>query len=218
MSSTNLDETTYEIEADREEKVEKEEIKIVVTKHAKERYAERIMSKSDKLEINKYIAENEDKIVENITKMVKYGKIVYSGNNPRKDKNGSTNKVNIYANKAWVLILSAERNEVITLFKVDLGLDDDFNNLYVEKVMAKLVEQQKILEETQKQVIDENKNIRRSMEENNDKIKAYKRYTKQLEDANEGYKAIIAANLIKVSEAEDELANILEKIVSKNKY
>ena len=218
MSSTNLDETTYEIEADREEKVEKEEIKIVVTKHAKERYAEGIMSKSDKLEINKYIAENEDKIVENITKMVKYGKIVYSGNNPRKDKNGSTNKVNIYANKAWVLILSAERNEVITLFKVDLGLDDDFNNLYVEKVMAKLVEQQKILEETQKQVIDENKNIRRSMEENNDKIKAYKRYTKQLEDANEGYKAIIAANLIKVSEAEDELANILEKIVSKNKY
>lgn len=218
MSSTNLDETTYEIEADREEKVEKEEIKIVVTKHAKERYAERIMSKSDKLEINKYIAENESRIIENITKMVKYGKIVYSGNNPRKDKNGSTNKVNIYANKAWVLILSAERNEVITLFKVDLGLDDDFNNLYVEKVMAKLVEQQKILEETQKQVIDENKNIRRSMEENNDKIKAYKRYTKQLEDANEGYKAIIAANLIKVSEAEDELANILEKIVSKNKY
>lgn len=192
-----------------------EEINIVVTKHAKERYAERIMNKKDKLEINRYIAENENKIIENITKMVKYGKIVYTGNNPRKDKNGSTIKVNIYANKSWVLILSAERNEVITLFKVDLGLDDEFNSLYVEKSMAKLVEQQRVVEDTKQKVISDNDSMRRSVAENTEKIRNYKQYVKQLEEANEGYKAIIDANLIKVKEAEEELANILERIVTK---
>lgn len=192
-----------------------EEINIVVTKHAKERYAERIMNKKDKLEINRYIAENENKIIENITKMVKYGKIVYTGNNPRKDKNGSTIKVNIYANKSWVLILSAEKNEVITLFKVDLGLDDEFNSLYVEKSMAKLVEQQRVVEDTKQKVISDNDSMRRSVAENTEKIRDYKQYVKQLEEANEGYKAIIDANLIKVKEAEEELANILERIVTK---
>ena len=37
-----------------------------ITKHARERYAERILNKKDKLEINRYVAENYDKIDRNV--------------------------------------------------------------------------------------------------------------------------------------------------------
>ena len=188
---------------------------VVVTKHAKERYAERIMDIKDKIEINRYVVENESKIINDISKMINYGTLVYTGKNPRKDRFGATSQIRIFTCKAWILIVNADKNEVITLFKIDLGLDEDFNNQYVEKIMQKFNDKQLQLDKVSKEVTESNNELKENMFENTKKINTYKQYIKQLEEANNGCKAIMDANLIKIKEAEEELADVLERIVTK---
>lgn len=186
-----------------------------ITKHARERYAERILNKKDKLEINRYVAENYDKIDKDILKMIVYGTCIYTGKNPRKDKLGGTTQLSIYTTGAWIILVNPDKLDVITLFKIDLGFDDEFNSMYVDKLMKKFADSQIKVEETKEKVLIENEEIRKNMSENNDKIATYREYIKKLEEANNGYKAIMDANLIKVSEAEEELNAVLEKIVTK---
>ena len=50
-----------------------------VSKHAKERYTERIMEKATSNEINTFLVQNEDKIINNINKMIQYGELIYTG-------------------------------------------------------------------------------------------------------------------------------------------
>ena len=46
---------------------------IEITKHAEERYVERIMGYSERGDIISYIAENKDLIAERLNKMVEFG-------------------------------------------------------------------------------------------------------------------------------------------------
>ena len=54
---------------------------IHITDHAKERYVERIMN-AEKVDIPRMVDQYNDKIYDDITKMVKFGDLVYTGINP----------------------------------------------------------------------------------------------------------------------------------------
>ena len=187
-----------------------------ITKHAKERYAERIMSKNDKLEMNRFIAENSAKIEADINKMVNYGTMVYKGKNPRKDRFGSTKTVEIFVSNSWIVITNPDTKDIITLFKIDLGLgDDEFNKQYVRKLINRIKEQQEDIESVRQAVLEENTQLKEKIDVQTEKINTYRNYIKQLESANSACKDIMDANLIKVSEAEDILDELLEKLVTK---
>lgn len=185
-----------------------------ITRHAQERYAERILNKRDKVEVNRYVTLNTSKINIDINKMITYGECVYTGKNPRKDKFGGTTQLSIYKTGAWVVLVNPDNLSVITLFKIDLGLDDEINTLYVDKLMNKFLATQKELEDTRVEVLTENDRLRNEIEDINTRIALYRSYIKKYEDAVAGYKAIMDANLIKVSEAEEKVNVVLEKLVS----
>lgn len=58
-------------------------IKYTISKHCKERYAERIMGKED-VDLNRFITLNEEKIQTDINKLISYGELIYQGSKLKK--------------------------------------------------------------------------------------------------------------------------------------
>ena len=96
-----------------------------ISTHAKNRYAERLLNKDDNNDIQRFIVENEEKIQTDINKMILYGERIYSGKQSQKDGKGKV--LDVYVKDLWIVLVDAQSEVVVTLYKVDLGLDDDFN-------------------------------------------------------------------------------------------
>ena len=84
-----------------------------VSNHAKERYAERCKDRDSRLEITTYVAEHSQRIEEEINRMLRYGKRVYTGRTE-----GGKDRVpkEVYVNGLWILLANAETRNVITLY------------------------------------------------------------------------------------------------------
>ena len=71
---------------------------MAITKHAMTRYAERIAGRDELIDINIYIAQNEDKIIDDINKMCEHSELIYTG----KVGNRDNNPVNVYLSGTWI--------------------------------------------------------------------------------------------------------------------
>ena len=99
------------------------------TEHILERYAERIQDKKNRNEIKTFVAQNRDRIKNNIQKLFDSAEFLCT------TKIKDHNIPNFYVNKdGWVLISDKENKKLITLYKVDLFLGSDFNKYYIEKM------------------------------------------------------------------------------------
>ena len=99
------------------------------TEHILERYAERIQDKKNRNEIKTFVAQNRDRIKNNIQKLFDSAEFLCT------TKIKDHNITNFYVNKdGWVLISDKENKKLITLYKVDLFLGSDFNKYYIEKM------------------------------------------------------------------------------------
>lgn len=198
-------------------KLEKNDVKdLKISQHAKERYAERVADKDSKLELNLFLQKNDAKITADITKMVEYGRKVYFGKTNGGNKLNSGQKVNIFVNGAWVILIGTD-NSVITLYKKDLGVEEEFSKEYVEKLSIRIQEALNELETVKRTVQSKNTTIQNNIKENTLRINEYKARIKELEEANKGYEKIKAGNLILVKEAEDTVMEIVDRFTTVTK-
>ena len=80
------------------------------TEHVLERYAERIQDKKGKTEIKSFVAQNRDRIKDNIQKL--FDSSTFLCGQKMKDHNFAY----FYVNKdGWVLIVDKDRKKIITL-------------------------------------------------------------------------------------------------------
>lgn len=194
-----------------------EEIKVyTISAHAKQRYAERIMGKDDTVDVNRFVTTNEEKIKTDINKLIQYGEKIYSGKHASKDSKGSV--IDVYLKDCWVVLADNKSNNVVTLFKVDLGLDDEFNKTYVDKMVEKLHTAQNELEEVQNVVSEESASYRTMIEECETQIKDYRTMIKNLEELCAGYKMIIDNNIVRVSKANRDVAEIVNTLIGKKEF
>lgn len=191
-------------------------ITYTVSKHAKERYTERIMEKATANEINTFLVQNEDKIIGDINKMIQYGELIYIGKQVQKD--GRSYNVEVFLNGLWVVITDVKSKNVITLYKIDLGVDEEFNLEYVNRMMDKFNTAKENLEFVTAEVNHENDSYRTMIEQNTNMINEYKGYIKNLEELNVGYKTILANNSVKIKRAETEMTDILNKLIGKKEF
>lgn len=191
-------------------------ITYTVSKHAKERYTERIMEKATANEINTFLVQNEDKIIGDINKMIQYGELIYIGKQVQKD--GRSYNVEVFLNGLWVVITDVKSKNVITLYKIDLGVDEEFNLEYVNRMMDKFNTAKENLEFVTAKVNHENDSYRTMIEQNTNMINEYKGYIKNLEELNVGYKTILANNSVKIKRAETEMTDILNKLIGKKEF
>lgn len=183
-----------------------------ISQHAKERYSERIMQRENKGDVAKFVSEHDEKIKKDINKMIQYGTLIYDG--PQLDGRVAQ----VYIKDAWVVIADAPKKIVITLFKIDLGLDEAFNIDYVKRMVEKFSDAKKAMREEKEKIEKEAATYNDIVEENNRTIEEYRRAIKALEDQNDGYKKVIKglnAGLIKLS---NDVKTILNKLIGKRTF
>ena len=186
-----------------------------ISRHASERYAERIMGKEDN-DVNRFIVLNEDKIKTDINKLISYGELIYQGKQSQKD--GKGNVVDVYLNGCWIVLVDSRAKNVITLYKIDLGLGEDFNKAYVSKMMEKLNTYKEVLENTKQQVQEESNTYREMINDAETQIKEYRSMIKNLEELSIGYKSIIDNNCVKVAQANRDVVDVLNTLIGKKEF
>lgn len=184
-----------------------------VSKHCAERFAERIMGRDEKVSVNTYIAQNEDKINERINKMHEYGKKIYEG----RTKEGN-NFVNIFFSNPWVLLTDRNEETAITLYRVEAvapetEADEELNKLFIETRISKLEKIDAEIEEAKAARFNETKAFREEIEENKDKIREYEDLILSLRKRNEGIQTSIEYNDSKLMELEGSYRNTIEELV-----
>ena len=191
-------------------------IEYKISKHAKERYAERIMNKEDMNDINRFIAGNEEKIKMDINKLIHYGEMIYTGKQSTRD--GKGNVIDVYLKNTWVILVDGKSEVVVTLYKIDLGLDDEFNKTYISKMMEKLNKSKEALDIVQSEVQVESDMYKEYIDDAETQIKEYKTMIKNLEELCEGYQTIIDNNVVKVSQAKKEITDTINTLIGKREF
>ncbi len=186
-----------------------------ISAHAKTRYAERIMGKED-IDVNRFVTLNEDKIKTDINKLIQYGQLIYTGKQSQKDNKG--NVVDVYLKDCWVVLADNKAKNVITLYKIDLGLDDEFNKAYVSKMVEKLNVNKEVLESVQQQVREESNTYREMINNAETQIKEYRGMIKNLEELSIGYKTVIDNNHVKVAQANKDVVDVLNTLIGKKEF
>lgn len=187
-----------------------------ISKHAQTRYSERIMGKEDANSINRFIAENEDKIATDINKLITYGEMIFEGKQSQKD--GKGNVLNVYLKDTWVVLVDIKSEVVVTLYRIDLGCGDDFNLQYIAKMMEKLKRNKENLENTILEVEKETFTYKELINDAQAQIKEYKAMIKNLEEMSSAYQSIIDNNVVKITQATRAVADTVNTLVGKREF
>ncbi len=186
-----------------------------ISRHAQERFAERMMGKDTKYDVNWFIVNNEDKIKTDINKMITYGQLIYTG---KSQKSGKGKLVDVYLKDLWIVLVDEPSNNVVTLYKVDLGLGDEFNKTYTAKMIDRLNEDKANLEDVKLQVQTETDMYKELIEESTAQINEYKAMIKNLEELCSGYQMVIDNNGVKVAQANRKVADTINTFVNKTEF
>ena len=107
-----------------------------ITNHAMERYAKRIANRETTIDVNTYVQLNKDKITEDINTMIKFGNRIYTGRVGQREER----PVNVYLSGTWVILTDILDKTVITVYKVNLGLDEEFNKTFINGILKRMEE------------------------------------------------------------------------------
>ena len=184
-----------------------------ISKHAEERYAERIMDRDTKGDAAVFVNQHKQKIQEDIEKMIEYGTLLYSGKSMKENTN-----VKIYIKDMWVIIVDSNKNLVVTLYDVDLGLGDELNKAFVEKAVSN-IERAREKVEAEKVKADEDKiNYMKMIKENESTIADYRKLIRSIESQNAAYSDIIKSITANVDRAEMDYREAVIILTAKQKF
>ena len=186
-----------------------------VSHHAMLRYAERIMH-NDGSDANRYVASNETKIKADVNKLIQYGNLIFTGRQVSKDGKGSF--IDVFIKDTWAVLADSKNKNVITLYKIDLGLGDEFNLTYIAKMLEKLNASKQELDTAQAQIDEEYNTYIELIAQAESQIKEYRTMIKHLEELCVGYKTIIENNHIKKAKAIRDVAEIVNSLISKKEF
>ena len=189
---------------------------MTISAHAKQRYSERIVGKSDPLDVNLYIQQHGTKIEEDIAKMIEYGELIYTGKPIVDTKNN--NKTNVYLKDLWVIITDATNGNVITLYKIDFGLDDDFNKQFVVKMREKLNKATEEFNAASDKIDTECSNYRDIVSDNESEIRKYEGYIRTLKTLNEDYEKTIKDLQQTKNIKEEEIRTVITGLIGKKNF
>ena len=176
-----------------------------ISKHAEERYAERIIDYDEKIDRNIFITQHKEKIEKDLNKMKEYGQLLYSGKSLKDNKT----TVDIYLKDTWVLLVDKEKDLLITVYKVDLKVDEEFTKEYITKILAKLEEAVKEYSQVEEETDNQINTYRELVKDNDVAIIEHRKIAKSLEEQNEGYKNLIVSLNANKKIADDKVRDVL---------
>lgn len=191
-----------------------ESCKISISEHCYKRYAERIKHRESAIEINNFVRENRDKISIEIKKLFLSSEHVYTGS-----VGNNTTQLNFYVNKnGWTLLADPKKDVLVTLYKVDLDVDDqDLNQAYVEKALAKIKARTEELEFIKAEVAKNKITLQEEYDSNLNEINMYKQLIGKLEGRNAGLKSLLNNADADIYQAKFRLKQAVEDMCAKDK-
>lgn len=186
-----------------------------ISQHAKERYSLRIMDKDDKSDIAVFVAQHEQKIKEDILKMIQYGTLLFSGK-PNYDFNKQP--VDIFLNGTWIIIIDIAKCNVITLYSIDLGLGNEFNQQYIDRLLQKLNAAKDEYDITLTGIQTQKETYSSIVKDNMDQINEYRQMIKNLEKQNQAYTDVIDNLETDRIVAEKEVRDIIATMIGKKVF
>ena len=109
-----------------------EAVDVKVSQHAKSRWIERMNGITDDKEINRYLVSNSDKVVKDIKKSFENADFIFRG---QLGKNHTTSDYYLLSDLVFVF----EKDTIITLFKVDFGIEyEDLNETIKRSLITAL--------------------------------------------------------------------------------
>lgn len=157
-----------------------------LTNHIKSRYAERMAGRDSTIDINTYVAQNEEKIEKDIGKLIEHSDIIYMG-----VCSSGKDPVIVRLSGTWVIIMDQSDRKAITLYKIELGLGEAFNKSYVEQHLTRLNADKAELEEAKKKNKEEVDAYKEGIKSNESLIDEYEGIIKRLKNDNKYYEEII---------------------------
>lgn len=182
-----------------------------ISKHAQERYVERIMKYDNQSQIRYYISNNSDKIKEYINKLVNYGELIYEG------RIKQYNISQIFLNGSWVIHVDKQRNTVITIYKIELG-DDEVNKMFIDKMMNRINDKKVEIiheEETTNALIE---HYQDAIDVNNHEIDHLEARLKTLHENNSSYNTLIKNANQNVSNKKQELSDLVYILIGRKEF
>ena len=189
--------------------------KLKFSQHCMQRYAERIMDKDSKADVAVFIAQHEQKIKEDIFKMIQYGTLLYSG---KSTCEFNKQPVDIFLNGTWVIIVDIAKANVITLYSIDLGLGNEFNQEYINRLMDKLSAAKEEYESVCVGIQTQAETYSSIIKDNTEQINEYKQIIKNLEKQNQAYTDVIASLEVDKTVAEKDIREIIATMIGKKVF
>ena len=186
-----------------------------ITEHAKQRYAERIMDRDGKTEVAVFVSQHQQKIQEDIGKMIDFGEIIYTGVST---SDYNKNVVDVILNGHWIVITDPKNEKVITLFEIDLGLGKEFNDEYITKLLEKLNAAKAKYQEQADRIDQTVKEYNELIDKNDEQIRVYRSFIKSLESQNSNMVGLIAESKNNKTMAEQEVREIVGTFCGKKVF
>ena len=152
---------------------------INITRHARERYCERIKGITDKTERNAYLTNNEELILSHINMMFSHAKFIYRG------KIGGDNTTkNFYISSNDICLVVSDDNNLITIFKINFEFPQDAKDYVINSLVEHIQDLGERFTEEKEKVDSRLCDIDLEKERNDSEIKELEAKIKILKDKN----------------------------------
>lgn len=146
-----------------------EATEVTVSQHAKSRWVERMNGITDDKEIKRYLVDNSDKVVKDIKKSFTNADFVFRG---QLGKNHTTSDYYLLNDLVFVF----EKGTIITLFKVDFGIEyEDLNETIKRSLITALQRAVDDQQEVKSKSGVETKRIKNDISQVNSEINSYRK-------------------------------------------
>lgn len=191
--------------------LDNEYIPYTISNHAKERYAQRIMSRDNITDIRKFVSDHDTDIEKWINEMIEHGESIYTGSLLK------NNYVEVFMNGYWVIVTGPTKKIVVTLYKIDFG-DDEFNELFVKKMREKIDQSHKDIEAAEISSSELVNSYQDVIDQNNEDISYMKKQIRNLEEINEAYETLKNNTLMVLSNEKRNLRKLVEQLICKQEF
>ena len=187
-----------------------ENLEINISNHCLQRYIERVKNGKNSIVGN----DAENGIKNEIKKLFISSELYFDGVIGK-----SPNPVKVYCNRnGWILLLSRDGKTLITLYKVDLGVDDDeLNQAYVDKALEKISTLKNLSDELEKNAEIERTDCNNETRAIEAQITELENEIKLLRRRKEAISSLSLTASSKASTTKVELRNALEDFIIKDK-
>lgn len=180
---------------------------IEFTQHVLERYVERKMNKTGN-EIKQFLAQNEEQVKQQILKLYQYSEPFWQGKN--KDHNYTYFRIN---KNGWLIVIDKNKTKLITLYKIDLGLGEEFNKQYISEMKKNVDILNEKIETAKTDYNDKVLSNNKVIEELKDQIKLLQAQIKSSNDTIELLEKEKDVELGNISLQEQMLKSKIEKFI-----